>query len=67
LRMPVPCDRTSLKNRSRTLDLDKNYNSSSHSDRRRCMHHDAKRAMVGIGVHRMNVSHLRNSQQRQQD
>jgi hypothetical protein len=31
------------------------------------MHHNAKRAMVGSGFHRMHVRHLRHGKERQQD
>jgi hypothetical protein len=31
------------------------------------MHHDAQRAVVGIGIERVNVGHLGHGQERQQD
>ena len=66
LRMPVPRDRMCLKNRGAALNVYQNHDGSCDSHRCCRMHHDAKRAMVAVRVHRMNVRHLHHSQQRQQ-
>lgn len=65
--MPVPDDRSRLKNRSGGFDLDENDRRSHNRDRRSRMHRDAQRTMVGIAFERMDVRHLDHGQQRQQD
>ncbi len=64
--MPVPGDRAGLKNRRSALDLDQNYYCGRDRHRRRRMHHDAQRAVVGIGVYLVHVRDLRHGQQCQQ-
>jgi hypothetical protein len=65
--MPVPNGRSRLKYRGGDFDLDENDDRSHNRDRRRRMHRDAQRAMVGIAFERMHVRHLDHGQQRQQD
>ena len=67
LGMPITGDRSRLKNRSAGLDLDQNYCGSGNRYGRGRVHHDAERAMIGIGFHRMHVRHLDKSQQRKQN
>jgi hypothetical protein len=65
--MPVTGDCVRFKYRGRTLDLDQHHHGSGHRNGRRRMHRNAQRAMVGIGVYRVDVRHLDYSQQAQQD
>ena len=67
LGMPIACDRMRLINRGAGLNLDQYNRGRCHCNRRGRMQHNAKRAVVGIGVYRMHVRNLHNRQQRQQD
>ncbi len=67
LGMPVADDSVRLKNRGGDLDLDQDDHGRADRDGRRGVHHNAERAVIGIGVHRMDVSHLDYCEQRQQD
>jgi hypothetical protein len=65
--MPIPRDRSRFKNRRSRLYLNQNDNRRGQDDRRGRLQQNAKRAVVGIGVHRMHVRHLNYGKQRQQD
>lgn len=65
--MPVPGDWAGLKNRRGALNLDQNNHGGRDRHRRRRMHHDAQRAVVGIGVKLVHVRDLRDGQQRKQE
>jgi hypothetical protein len=49
------------------LDLNQDNDGSRNCHGRCRMHHDAQRAVIGVGVERMYVRHLDHRQQRQQD
>ncbi len=65
--MPGPDDRARFKNRYGSSKLYEDDHRCGHRDRSRCMQHDAQRAMVGIGLQRVNVRYLNDSQKRQQN
>jgi hypothetical protein len=67
LGMPVTGDCERFKYRNRTLDLDQHHRGSGHCNGRCRMDRDAQWAMVGGGVHRVDVRHLDYSQKCQQD
>jgi hypothetical protein len=56
-----------LKNRRGGLDVDQDNHGCRNGYRRCRVHHDAQRAVVGIGIERVNVGHLGHGQERQQD
>jgi hypothetical protein len=62
----VPGYRANLKNRRCGFNLNENDKGRCHGNWRRRVEHDAKRAIVGIGAHRMHVRDLHKGQQRQQ-
>jgi hypothetical protein len=49
------------------LDLHQDHDGRRNRDRRRCMHDDAKRAVVGVGIHLMYVDDLDNGEQCEED
>ena len=53
--------------RRRGTHLNKEDDSGGHRGRRRGMHHDTQRAMIGVAYLGMGVSYLDDRQQRQQD
>ncbi len=66
--MPMPAgDSVLIEHGDVTLDLDKDDESGGHDDRDRRMHADTQRAMIGVGVDRVRVSHLRHGKQGEQD
>jgi hypothetical protein len=64
--MAMANDHASFEKRSQGADSDQNDCGGQCGDRRCRMHGDAERAMVGIGLNRMDVSDLDNYQQSQQ-
>lgn len=67
LGMPIARDRMRLKNWRSSLYLNQDNDRRGYGDRRGCLQQYAKRAVVGIGIHRMHVRHLNHRQQRQQN
>jgi len=67
LRMPVAGDRMHHKNRRLALNLDQHHDSRGHRYRRRRVHHNTQRTMIGIRIDRVDVRNLRHRQQRQQN
>jgi len=67
LGVPVPNHRAHLNHRRRRSGLYQHHHRSHHRDRRRGMHRNAQRAMIGILVLRMHMRHLDHGQQRQQN
>jgi len=65
--MPETYDRPRFKNRGHCFDLDQHDHGSRHRNGRGCVHDDAQRAMVGVALDRVEVRHLDDGQQRQQD
>jgi hypothetical protein len=66
LRVPIAGDPASLQDRKRHCDLnERDYGRSCNNGGRR-VHHDAKRAMIGVSVNRMRVGYLSDGQQGQQ-
>lgn len=65
--MPVSDNSLWLKNRGGGLDLYQQDHRGYDRNRRRRMHGNAERAVVGIAVKRMHVRHLHHGKQRQQD
>jgi hypothetical protein len=59
-------DRARLEDQRRALDPDQNDHGRNWRNRRRRVHGDAQRTMVGVAVGRMDVGHLDQGQQRQQ-
>jgi hypothetical protein len=66
--MPVRLHR-SAHGEDRLRSTDTNQKNEDGGDReRRCrMHHDTKRAMIAVGIDRMNVRHLHDGKHRKQD
>jgi hypothetical protein len=56
-----------LKNWRWPLNLHQHDNRGRNRHRNRRMHRNAQRAMVGVGIHRMNVRHLYNGQKCKQN
>ncbi len=65
--MPVTRNCARFKYRRSTFYLHQHHNGCRHRHRRRSVHHNAKRAMVGIGFQLVHVRHLRDGQERQQN
>ena len=65
--MPVTKDRARFQDRNRGPDLDKNDDGGGHCDRGSGMHCDAQRTMVRVGLQRMDVGHLDDREEGQQD
>ena len=66
--MPVSTNRASFKRRQRRGSDPDHDNANCHDDERHDrVHHDAERAMIGIGGDRMHKRHVDNRQQHQQD
>jgi hypothetical protein len=65
--MPVAHNGAHLYNRLRDTQLDQHDDSGCFRNGRRGMHHNAKRALVGIVTIQVNMSHLNNGNQRHQD
>ena len=65
--MPETKDRARLKDRGGCFKLDQHDHGGCYRNRRRRMHHDAKLAVMGIVLDRMDMRHLGHSKQRQQD
>jgi hypothetical protein len=66
LRMPVASDGACFKNRLGCLDVHQHDDGGCDRDRCRRMHHDAERAVIGVGIDRVDVGYLHHRQQRQQ-
>jgi hypothetical protein len=67
LRMPIACNRVRLKGGDKALNVYQHNNRCRCRDRRRRMHNDAKRAVVGVRVYLVNVRHLDHGNQHQQE
>lgn len=67
LGLPEAGNRVRLKNRCGGLKLDQDDNGGGYGDGRCRVHHDAERAMVGVAIDGMDVRHLNDGQQRQQN
>jgi hypothetical protein len=65
--VPVAKDRTRLKDRDWSPDLDENDDGSRQCDRSRGMHCDAQLTMTGVRFQRMDVRNLDDRKQSQQD
>ena len=66
LGLPIPDDRARLDNRLGGADSDQDYYSRGNRNRRRRVHRDAQRTMVGIAVQSMDMRHLDHGHHRQQ-
>jgi len=64
--MPWPGNQMQHRNRNRCKCPNKNNGGGNHCNRSSRMHHHADRAMIGIGGRRMDVSHLDERHQGQQ-
>jgi hypothetical protein len=67
LGVPMPDDRARLKDTGFTLNPDQNNDGRNSRDRGCRVHGDAQLAVVRIAVDRVDVSHLNDGQQRQQN
>ena len=65
LRMPIAADRERFTYWGSSLKRDQHHHGSGRRHRHRRMHGNAQRAMVGIGIYRVNVGHLHHGQQGQ--
>jgi hypothetical protein len=64
--MTMPNHRSRLNNCHRGSKRDQDNHGRGYRDWRRRVHHDAKRAMVGIALVRVQMRHLDDGKQRQQ-
>ena len=64
--MPDRSNRTYVENGRNSLDLNQHDGNDGSRDGRRGMQNDAKRAVVGVGVDRVDVRHLNDREQSQQ-
>jgi hypothetical protein len=67
LGMPMADDSVRSIFRGSSLKLHQHHYGSGHRHRRRGMHRNAQRAMVGIGIYRVNVDYLHHGQKHQQN
>lgn len=66
LRVPVSRDRANLKSRRGSFNLNQHNNGGSNRNGSRGVQHDAKRAVIRVGVERVDVRHLRHRNDRDQ-
>jgi hypothetical protein len=64
---PIPDGRAGLDERRGGHSADQDNDRRNHRNRRGRMHRDAQLAMVGIAIGRMDVRHLNDGEERQQD